>query len=235
MSLFVLHNFLLDESLCGNYNEIKNKTQRLLLNICPILDRVDEIDRGWEIMKKEYRNAVRTKKMIRSAFSELLGEKKVIEMVTVGELCDRADIAKSTFYNHYNDVYAVAEEFENELLARLSAVLDEVECDQATEYEVYIRKILAFLIENETIYRQAMATADARYIVEKMKTLISKKIFEESEVLPFSNDRAKRYIQIRILTNACVDTVADYFRGIISASLDEVGDSLVDFINRLSK
>ena len=186
-------------------------------------------------MKKEYRNAIRTKKMIREAFAELLGEKKAIEMITVGELCDRADIAKSTFYNHYSDVYGVAEEFENELLARLSAVADEVDADRAIEYEVYIRKILAFLKENETIYRQAMATADSRFVVEKMKTIISKKIFEESVVLPFSNDRAKRYIQIRILTNACADTVADYFRGIIAASLDEVGDSLVEFINRFNK
>ena len=48
-------------------------------------------------MKKEYRCVTRTKKMIRVAFVELLGEKKSIEGVTVGELAERADIAKSTF------------------------------------------------------------------------------------------------------------------------------------------
>ena len=64
--------------------------------------------------------------MIRAAFVELLGEKKNMETITVGELAERADIAKSTFYNHYDDVYAVAEEFENELIAKLSAVLDEI-------------------------------------------------------------------------------------------------------------
>ena len=47
--------------------------------------------------------------MIRAAFVELLGEKKNMETITVGELAERADIAKSTFYNHYDDVYAVAE------------------------------------------------------------------------------------------------------------------------------
>ena len=50
-------------------------------------------------MKKEYRSTARTKKMIREAFVELLGEKKSIESITVGELVDRANIAKSTFYN----------------------------------------------------------------------------------------------------------------------------------------
>ena len=78
-------------------------------------------------MKKEYRCTLRTKKMIRAAFVEIVGEKKNMETITVGELAARADIAKSTFYNHYDDVYAVAEEFENELIAKLSAVLDEIE------------------------------------------------------------------------------------------------------------
>ena len=37
-------------------------------------------------MKKEYRCTLRTKKMIRAAFVELLGEKKNIETIAVGEL-----------------------------------------------------------------------------------------------------------------------------------------------------
>ena len=186
-------------------------------------------------MKKEYRCVTRTKKMIRAAFVELLGEKKSIEGITVGELAERADIAKSTFYNHYDDVYAVAEEFENELIGELSAVLDEIETENATEYEEYICKVIAFLKDNEDIYRTAIATPDARFVVEKLKTIISKKIFEESATLPFSKNKAERYVQIRILTNACADTIVDYFRGILSVSLDEVGENLIDFIRRLNK
>ena len=61
-------------------------------------------------MKREYRNSTRTKKMIRTAFAELIGEKKMISNISVSELAERADIAKSTFYNHYEDIYAVADE-----------------------------------------------------------------------------------------------------------------------------
>ena len=48
-------------------------------------------------MKKEYRNSTRTKKMIRSAFVDLIEEKKLLNSITVAELAERADIAKSTF------------------------------------------------------------------------------------------------------------------------------------------
>jgi len=39
------------------------------------------------------------------------------------------------------------------------------------------------------------------------KAFISKKIFEESAALPFSQNKAEKYAQIRFLTNACVDTM----------------------------
>ena len=128
--------------------------------------------------------------MIRAAFVELLGEKKNMETITVGELAERADIAKSTFYNHYDDVYAVAEEFENELIAKLSAVLDEIVLERSSEYERYFRKVIEFLNVNEDIYRKAITSSDIRFFFEKLKAVISKKIFEESAALPFSKNKA---------------------------------------------
>ena len=146
----------------------------------------------------------------------------------------RANIAKSTFYNHYADIYEVAEEFEDQLIENLSNIFSEIEVDRATEYEVYIKKFIAFFKENETSYHNAMATPDSRFVVEKLKTIFSKKLFNENTTLPFSKNSAERYVQIRILTNACADTVADYFRGLLPVTLDEVGNILIDFVKRLN-
>lgn len=185
-------------------------------------------------MRKEYRCVTRTQKKIRTAFVELVGEKRNMETITVGELADRADIAKSTFYNHYDDIYAVAEEFENELIAQLSMVLDEIELRGSTEYESYINRIIEFLKANEEIYRKAILSPDIRFFIEKLKAIISKKVFEESVVLPFSKDKAKKYVQIRFLTNACVDTMVDYFKGNIDLSLDEVGSIILNYLKALN-
>lgn len=190
---------------------------------------------GSGYMKKEYRCVTRTKKMIRAAFVELLGEKKNMESITVGELALRAEIAKSTFYNHYDDVYAVAEEFENELIQQLSMVLDEMELNPSTAYESYIAKVIEFLKTNEAIYRKAILSSDIRFFIEKLKAIISKKVFEESEALPFSQNKSEKYAQIRFLTNACVDTMVDYFKGNIDLSLDEIGNIILDFLNILKK
>ena len=129
----------------------------------------------WKRYEKGIPLYFENEKMIRAAFVELLGEKKNMETITVGELAERADIAKSTFYNHYDDVYAVAEEFENELIAKLSAVLDEIELERSTEFESCFRKVIEFLKENEDIYRKAITSSDIRFFIEKLKAIISKR------------------------------------------------------------
>ena len=58
----------------------------------------------------EYRNSLRSKRLIRQAFAELMQEKQSIDKITVKEIIERADISKSTFYSHYQDIYALLED-----------------------------------------------------------------------------------------------------------------------------
>ena len=114
-------------------------------------------------------------------------------------------------------------------------MLDEIELERSIEYENYFRKVIEFLKVNEDIYRKAITSSDIRFFIEKLKAVISKKIFEESAALPFSQNKAEKYAQIRFLTNACVDTTVDYFKGNIDLSLDEVGGVIIDFLNHMRK
>ena len=51
------------------------------------------------IEKKIDRRAIKTKKAICNAFSQLLAE-KAIHKITVQEIADKADINRVTFYKH---------------------------------------------------------------------------------------------------------------------------------------
>lgn len=184
-------------------------------------------------MKKEYRNSARTKKAIRQAFIELLGETKSIGRISIGVLSERADIAKSTFYNHYDDIYAVAEELQEELMSKLEEIFISMQAENSYEYGIPIQKVVEFLEENDDIYRKLIRTDDSKYFLEKLKLIMSKKIFESSEVFPFSNDPKIRYVQIRFFTNASVDTIADYFEGRTDASLGEIGETVLDILGKL--
>lgn len=58
---------------------------------------------------------VKTKKAIREAFLQVR-KTTPLEKMKVRDLCRIALINKSTFYNHYEDVFALSEEMENEIL-----------------------------------------------------------------------------------------------------------------------
>lgn len=58
---------------------------------------------------------IRTKQMIKDAFVKLR-KKKEIEKITIKEIADMAMINKSTFYNHFEDIYHLSNEIENEVI-----------------------------------------------------------------------------------------------------------------------
>ena len=58
----------------------------------------------------------KTEAAIKNAFLELRAQKSV-EKITVKELCQRAQINKSTFYMHYADIYALSEAMQSETIA----------------------------------------------------------------------------------------------------------------------
>ena len=64
----------------------------------------------------------KTKRSIVNAFLELRS-RKAIEKITVKELCEKAEINKSTFYTHFKDIYDLSEQLEiqtaNEIISGL--------------------------------------------------------------------------------------------------------------------
>ncbi len=65
-------------------------------------------------MRQDLR-VVKTRRIIRGAFTELLSE-KAMSRITISELCERAQINRKTFYRHYAALSDVAAELENEIL-----------------------------------------------------------------------------------------------------------------------
>lgn len=65
-------------------------------------------------MKVQFLNSssLKTRELIKKAFAELLNEKKHLDKVTVTELVKKANITRSTFYTHYDNIYDVAQDYQ---------------------------------------------------------------------------------------------------------------------------
>lgn len=66
----------------------------------------------------------KSEEAIRAAFFELVRERG-FERVTVGELCRRARVGRSTFYDHHEDKYELLSCLVGEVLTRAQAMMEE--------------------------------------------------------------------------------------------------------------
>ncbi len=71
------------------------------------------------------RRIARTRTAMRSALISLI-EERGFDGFTVNDLCNRADLNRGTFYNHFRDKEDVLETFENEVMDDLHQFSDEI-------------------------------------------------------------------------------------------------------------
>ena len=69
------------------------------------------------VCELQNRNATQAQEAIEKALLSLLDEKELYK-ISVKELCNRANVARSTFYAYYESVSALMVEIENDDVAR---------------------------------------------------------------------------------------------------------------------
>lgn len=87
----------------------------------------------------------KTETAIKNAFIELRA-KKPLEKITVKELCDLALINKSTFYTHYEDIYALSEAMEQETVSSIIGGINHLKDYTPDNSDAFTRELcLAFM------------------------------------------------------------------------------------------
>lgn len=132
--------------------------------------------------KAEYRSAIRSRRMIREAYTQLLKEKD-LSRITVTDIVKRADLNRATFYAHYPDVRGVTEEIENEIIAKMLAVLEEF------RYTSFFRnpaplllKLSRYLEEDTDFYRTLVRANGSEIFMEKLKRVFTDHMIKSSDI-----------------------------------------------------
>lgn len=93
--------------------------------------------------KREDRRVTMTKLMLKSALIGML-RKRDIYHVSIRELCEEADVNRTTFYKHYGNQFELLDEMERDLLRAIENTIKE---DQVGGTDM-IERILFFLEKN---------------------------------------------------------------------------------------
>lgn len=97
---------------------------------------------------KESRKTRYTKIVLQNSLFELM-EKKPIEKITIKELCENADINRTTFYAHYTDQYDLLAKIENETLSwAKGAIASLADNNDKNESIKILEEIFQYFVEN---------------------------------------------------------------------------------------
>ena len=105
-------------------------------------------------VSKDNRSTRRTRSAIREALSEMLAVKP-LGKITVQELIDKANICRTTFYAHYEDLYDLLGEMENDILSEIREGLEGLDQAPIRVEEQYpaIEAVMAVYAKHEKLIR----------------------------------------------------------------------------------
>jgi AcrR family transcriptional regulator len=166
----------------------------------------------------KYCSKKRTHEKIKKAFAEMLAEKKALNKITVAELAERAEVTRGTFYAHYNNIFEVAEELENDFISVLDSSAEKMSCVE--DFPIYFHQVFVFLAEHEELYCQLLQSDAPLVFVSRLNHQIEKTI---KEILrEHSIDKPMLDLDIAFFTDGATYMILKYFRKEISLNLDEI-------------
>lgn len=172
--------------------------------------------------KAEYRSAIRSRRMIREAYMELLKEKD-LSKITVTDIITRVDLNRATFYAHYPDVRGVTEEIENEIIEKMLEVLKEFQFTSFFRNPApLLLKISRYLEEDTDFYRILVRANGSEIFMEKLKKVFSDHMLNDSDI-PESMQQSKM-VELRVcyFAGGIVNLYKQWFRGDLNCTLNDI-------------
>lgn len=101
---------------------------------------------------KENQRTKLTKMLFKDAMINLL-EKKSLYDITVTELCQKAELNRSTFYKYYENVYDVFADIEQELILVSEECMQEINKVEINSVTKPLYQLLCYIKENTKAYQ----------------------------------------------------------------------------------
>ena len=198
------------------------KEEHSYCTVSKIEHYIDILYEAWHnqrMIKTSYRRATeKTRRKIRKAFANLLAERGSVKNITVTDLSERAEITRGTFYNYYNNIYEVGAELQAEIEKELFA--ERREFNSTDDIEQYVDQIFAFLKQQESVYRQLLASDAPMAFMDQLESGMTQRvlsIMHEKEI----DDRNVEF-ELLILASGTFAIVRKYYRNEVSVTLDDI-------------
>jgi AcrR family transcriptional regulator len=184
--------------------------------------------------KAEYKSAIRSRRLIRQAFADLM-KMKDIEKITVTDIITLADINRGTFYAHYQDIRAVTEQIENEIIEKMLEFLDEF------RHEIFFQNPLPLLLKtadwleaNLEFYRILINSRGAEPFLVKLKSTFVRYLVTTGDTPERIKKSPEFIVAVHFIAGGIINLYQVWFKGEIDGSLNEISREMSRLITSYS-
>lgn len=156
-------------------------------------------------------------RVILDVFTRLL-EEKDLRKITVKEICEDAHINRSTFYNHFEDVYGVLEKM---WIIHEENILYIFSHTHSSSKRENLRMILEYIKDNELFYRVSFHSPIFNRMSVGFET-----IFKQHEI---NSSSLKNRYQIEFIKQGMLSTIAYWLDMDCNLSVDDLLDVIDTF------
>lgn len=150
--------------------------------------------------KRKDRRVQMSKSFLKDALISLLKEQH-ISQITVIELCQLADVNRSTFYAHYSDIYGLLNDIENDIMEQLTKFLHsyvENEEDPITMTE----KLIEFIGKKHEACEVLLSTNSNISFEKKIRKVAHQFLLVDQKDVLMTDDRLFEYISAFIISGS---------------------------------
>ena len=200
----------------------------------------DIVEKEKTVMKED-RRIKRTKKMLKDSLAALLMEKQDINLITVKEIVDLADLNRSTFYLHYRDIYDMLTQIENDMVEEINSIETKYSPSVLNKSpKLYLIDIFKYVDENRTFCKMLLGSHGDMAFLEEIKKIFEKKCFYVITEGCSNKDLQKHQLFSTYAVSGCAGLLQNWLENdskITPEGLAEVANDFIengfDILNKL--
>jgi AcrR family transcriptional regulator len=169
-----------------------------------------------------------TKLALRDSLIALL-QKKTIEKVSVKDICETADVNRSTFYAHYTDQHDLLRQIEQEVLRDLNAYLDGYNFKEfEAEALQTMSRIFEYIVANAELCKIILGENGDLAFQKKIMTIVQQQCMREWRGKNTVDEGLLEYAMIFIV-NGSIGVVQEWLQSGVKAPAREMAELILNF------
>ncbi|MBP1947460.1 TetR/AcrR family transcriptional regulator [Virgibacillus litoralis] len=170
-----------------------------------------------------------TRKILKESIITLLAEKP-ISAITVKEICEMADINRSTFYTHYADHYDLLDKIEAEISEDMIKYLSSYSFTIEEESQRMTQKLLEYITINKFMFQTLLMKNGDPTFEQRLMNIAQRFMMKNRMAVNHINEVESRYFSTFVVSGA-INVIKDWIENDMDQSPKEMAVIINKFVN----